>query len=183
MAAELAWTTASAEETEALGEALGRVLPAGAVVALRGELGSGKTTLVRGLARGLGIPQGVASPTYTLMQAHEGGRLALYHYDAWMEGREKALLADGAGEWLGREGVSVVEWADRVAPWLPMPRIEIDLVPLAPQARRITLRLLSAPEGGGRAAELDLRRALADLGVPPGGREHGASGAAKPQSR
>ena len=99
----------SAEGTEALGRALGRELPAGAVLALDGDLGSGKTCFVRGLARGLGVEGPVGSPTYTLMHAYEGGRLPLYHFDAWMEQRERALLADGGGEWLRADGVSVVE--------------------------------------------------------------------------
>ena len=117
----------SAEGTEALGHALGEAVPAGTVLTLDGDLGAGKTTFVRGLALGLGIEEGVASPTYTLMQQHDGGRLPLFHFDAWMEGREKALLADGADEFLGTNGVAVIEWAGRVAPWLPSPRLAVRL--------------------------------------------------------
>ena len=109
----------SAEATEGGGGALGRLLLPDSVVALDGDLGAGKTTFVRGLARGLGLEEGVSSPTYVLMQAHEGGRLPLYHFDAWMEGREKALFLDGGDHWLRAGGVAVVEWAERVEPWLP----------------------------------------------------------------
>lgn len=123
---EILWISTGPEQTEALGEALGRTLPAGAVLALDGDLGAGKTTLTRGLGRGLGDYE-VSSPTFTLHDLHEGGRLALSHFDAWMEGREKALLEDGGDEWLGGDGVAVIEWAERVARWLPTPRVEVRL--------------------------------------------------------
>ncbi|MEO2161999.1 MAG: tRNA (adenosine(37)-N6)-threonylcarbamoyltransferase complex ATPase subunit type 1 TsaE [bacterium] len=119
--------SACPEDTEALGHGLGRVVPAGMLIALHGDLGTGKTCLVRGLARGLGLESSISSPSYTLMQTHEGGRLALHHFDAWMEGRQKALLGDGALEAWEGEGVSVVEWADRVQDWLPDPHVFITL--------------------------------------------------------
>ena len=93
----------SARTTEALGEALGRALFPGALVALVGELGAGKTTLVRGLARGLGIVQPVSSPTFTRMRLLYG-RLALHHFDAWRSG-SAALFAEGT-ELLAGEGVA-----------------------------------------------------------------------------
>ncbi|MFT7676095.1 MAG: tRNA threonylcarbamoyladenosine biosynthesis protein TsaE [Planctomycetota bacterium] len=129
----------SPEATEALGESLGKALWPGAVLALVGDLGAGKTCFVRGLARGLGIPPGVASPTYTLMQAHEGGRLPLYHFDAWLQGREAALFEDGGDEWLRGEGVAVVEWAQRVEEWLPRPYLQIELSHLAVEQRGVAL--------------------------------------------
>jgi len=154
----------SPEATEALGEALGRALFPDAVVALEGELGAGKTTLVRGLARGLRVEGVVASPTYTLMQVH-AGRLALYHFDAWLEGREKALFLDGGEEWLSAGGVSVVEWAPRVAQSLPTPRLALSLEHLAPSARRIRLWVEGVEAAGGPYGVL-----LAAL-VPPAGLE------------
>lgn len=140
------------EATRAVGLALGRTLPAGACVALEGDLGAGKTTLVRGLAEGLGIdPDEVSSPTYVLMQAHEGGRLPLYHHDAWMDGRGKALLADGGAELLrAADGVAVVEWASRVAAFLPTPRLTCALEHVSLESRRIRLAVEAAqggPEG------------------------------------
>ena len=163
--------SSSPEATEALGEALGRRLPAGAVVALEGELGSGKTCFVRGLARGLGIEEGVASPTYTLMAAYDGGRLPLYHFDAWFEGREKALLADGGDEWLYAGGVAVVEWAGRVAHWLPVPRLELVLTHTGPETRRLGLAWVGGPPSataGPERGEEPLRALVRELALPEG---------------
>jgi tRNA threonylcarbamoyladenosine biosynthesis protein TsaE len=84
------------------------------------------------------------------MQRYEG-RLTLDHYDAWMEGRERDVLADGAHELLGLGGVSVIEWADRVEDWLPNERMEVRLLVTGASERVVTLRLLSSkgevPEG------------------------------------
>lgn len=156
--------SASAEATSALAEALGRVLPAGTVVALDGDLGAGKTCFVRGLARGLGIADVVASPTYTLMQAFEGGRLPLYHFDAWMEGREKALFADGGDEWLRAGGIAVVEWAERVAEWLPEPRLAVRLEHAGPDLRVLRLRVVGEPGTplAGRIAALALPAGISE---------------------
>ena len=175
MAAERRLLSTSPEATEALAEALGRRLGPGSVLALSGDLGAGKTCFVRGLARGLGIEAGVASPTYLLLQAHEGGRLPLYHFDAWMEGREKALLADGGAEWLHGDGVAVVEWAGRVVEWLPTPRLDVHIGHVSPERRTLRLSVRGAGDGPGEAsgrgpegAELDLERILTDLELPEG---------------
>ena len=138
--------------TEELGVALAELALAGDVVALEGDLGAGKTALVRGLARGLGIDDSVASPTYVLMDALEGGRLPLYHFDAWLDGREKALFADGGDEWLRGHGLAVVEWASRVALWLPLPRLEVRLQHVDPGRRRALLVPLEAAPGSGSSA-------------------------------
>jgi tRNA threonylcarbamoyladenosine biosynthesis protein TsaE len=161
------WTSDSAEATEALGAELGRLLPRGSVVTLDGDLGSGKTCLVRGIARGLGIAGAITSPTYTLMAAHgtepDGGqaRCPLYHYDAWMEGREKAFLSAGGGEWMHGDGVAVIEWGSRIAAWLPEERLSIFLSHLDPNRRQITL---TAPPG-------PLAHLLGSLVAPEGLRE------------
>jgi tRNA threonylcarbamoyladenosine biosynthesis protein TsaE len=151
MAAELVFRARSCapETTEAFGEGLGRALVPGALVALVGELGSGKTTLVRGLARGLGVEAAVASPTFTRMRSLEG-RLALHHFDAWRAGGE-ALFEEG-GELLAGAGVAVVEWADRVSAHLPLPRIEIELAHVAPDERELRARILPPDRGSGPAA-------------------------------
>ena len=146
----------SPEATEALGEALGHHLGPGCVVALAGELGAGKTVLVRGLARGLGVEEAITSPTFTLMHEFEG-RCPLYHFDAWMAGREALFLDGGGAEYLGGDGVAVVEWADRVAEWLPLPHLEVRLEHRAPEVRRLTLRLVGPADGPRGEA---LRRAL-----------------------
>lgn len=132
----------SPEATLALGQFLGERLPAGSVVTLDGDLGTGKTTLVRGLGAGLGIESGITSPTYMLMLAYDEGRLPLYHFDAWMEGREKALLADGADEFLGASGIAVVEWGSRVVDWLPTPRLEVVLSHRTLEERTVAFELV-----------------------------------------
>ncbi|MEM9380916.1 MAG: tRNA (adenosine(37)-N6)-threonylcarbamoyltransferase complex ATPase subunit type 1 TsaE [Planctomycetota bacterium] len=162
-------TSHDPEATVALAAALGRALPAGVTLALDGDLGAGKTTFVRGLAAGLGIDEGVASPTYTLMQSHDGGRLPLYHFDAWMEGREKAFLADGADELLGRDGVAVVEWADRVGEWLPRPRLSVRLAHLDVERRRIRIEVVvGAEEAGPGPLQGALEALLGSLELPEG---------------
>jgi tRNA threonylcarbamoyladenosine biosynthesis protein TsaE len=153
----------SVEETEALGERLGRALPPGAVVALDGELGSGKTALVRGLARGLGVEGAVQSPTFTLLHEHPGP-VPLHHLDAWMAGRERDFLAGGGADYLGGASVAAVEWAERVVEYLPCPRLHVALAPLAHETRAIELSLVrAAADAGRRERELEerLSRALA----------------------
>jgi tRNA threonylcarbamoyladenosine biosynthesis protein TsaE len=136
MATEINGTVSSAEETLALAKALGESLFEPTVIALIGEMGSGKTTFVRGLAEGLEVADVVNSPTYALMQRYEG-RMRLDHYDAWMEGRERAVMADGAHELLGLEGVSVIEWAEQVEDFLPDGRLQIRLSVLGVSERGV----------------------------------------------
>jgi len=101
-------------ETEALGEKLGRAAKRGWVVALTGELGAGKTQFVRGLARGLGIPGRVHSPTFTLVNEYVGGRLKLFHLDLFRLETPEQIFSAGVGEFLKPDGVAVVEWAERI---------------------------------------------------------------------
>jgi tRNA threonylcarbamoyladenosine biosynthesis protein TsaE len=181
------FVTRSAAATEALGEALGRRLEPDAVLALHGELGSGKTTLVRGLARGLDVVDPVSSPTFTLMHTYEG-RVPVYHLDAWMTERGDAFLAEGGAEWLAGEGVAVVEWAERVAAWLPAAHLRVRLEHAVPEGagpsvagpdglRRIELAVVDP--AGLRDPLGELARRLAALRVPAGLEEQpaGASGA------
>jgi tRNA threonylcarbamoyladenosine biosynthesis protein TsaE len=119
----------SVEATLAWAEALGRRLGPGSVIALDGDLGAGKTTFVRGLCEGLDVSDPVHSPSYTLMHSY-AGRLEVFHFDAWMEGREAAFLDGGGVEWLFGDGVSVIEWARRVADYLPEERLEIEFLHL-----------------------------------------------------
>jgi tRNA threonylcarbamoyladenosine biosynthesis protein TsaE len=104
----------SPAETESLGEAWGRTAQHGWVIALSGELGAGKTQLVKGVARGLGIAGRVHSPTFTLVNEYGGGRLRLFHLDLYrLETREQILTA-GLEEFLPPDGVAVIEWAERL---------------------------------------------------------------------
>lgn len=137
--------TRSREETEALGERIGRAARAGDVVALWGELGSGKTTLVRGIARGLGIPQReVTSPTFVIVREHDAGRLPLFHIDLYRVARADAA-STGWEEALASGGVAAIEWPDRVEPSLPADRIDVRIEHAGGDERRIRV----APTGAG----------------------------------
>jgi tRNA threonylcarbamoyladenosine biosynthesis protein TsaE len=135
---EVDFVSEGPEATEAFAARFAKLLRAGDVVALHGELGAGKTCFVRGLAAGLGVEGPVSSPTFTLMHAYEGP-LPLHHLDAWMSERGEAFLSDGGAHWLRGEGVSAIEWAERVEGWLPAERFEVRLEHLGPEQRRVRL--------------------------------------------
>lgn len=118
--------TADPEETRSIGRALGRAALPGTVLALRGELGAGKTQLAKGVAEGLGVRTTVNSPTFVLMNEHVG-RLRLYHVDAYRLGDPEEALAAGLLDDREIDGVSVIEWADRLDGWLPVDRLDISL--------------------------------------------------------
>jgi tRNA threonylcarbamoyladenosine biosynthesis protein TsaE len=101
-------------ETESLGESWGRAAQRGRVIALSGELGAGKTQLVKGIARGLGITACVHSPTFTLVNEYGGGRLRLFHLDLYRLETPEQITAAGLEEFLQSEGVTVIEWAERM---------------------------------------------------------------------
>jgi len=104
----------SPAETESLGEAWGRAAQHGWVIALSGELGAGKTQLVKGVARGLGIATSVHSPTFTLVNEYGGGRLRLFHLDLFRLETREQILSAGLEEYLPSDGVVVVEWAEKL---------------------------------------------------------------------
>ena len=104
----------SPAETESLGEAWGREARHGLVIALSGDLGAGKTQLVRGLARGLGCTSRVHSPTFTLVNTYEGGRLPLFHLDLYRLETMEQIHGAGVDEYLQPDGVAVIEWAERM---------------------------------------------------------------------
>lgn len=132
----------SPAETEALGETWGRSAPRGLVIALSGDLGAGKTQLVRGLARGLGYQGRVHSPTFTLVNTYEGGRLPLFHLDLYRLETPEQIHGAGVDEYLQPDGVAVFEWAERIFDAAGMPKarhtrfIRIEIVDDA--TRRIT---------------------------------------------
>jgi len=97
-----------------LGEKFGRAAQRGLVIALRGDLGAGKTQFVRGLARGLDIDERVHSPTFTLVNEYGGGRLKLFHLDLYRLETAHQILSAGVEEYLSPDGVAVVEWAERL---------------------------------------------------------------------
>ena len=104
----------SPAETESLGEAWGRAAQRGWVFALSGELGAGKTQLVKGVARGLDIAVRVHSPTFTLVNEYDGGRLRLFHLDLYRLETREQILSAGLDEWLSPDGVAVIEWAEKI---------------------------------------------------------------------
>jgi len=104
----------SPAETEALGQLFGRDAKSGLLIALSGDLGAGKTQFVKGLARGLGISMRVHSPTFTLVNEYNGGRLKLFHLDLYRLETREQILAAGIEEFLKPDGVSVIEWAERI---------------------------------------------------------------------
>jgi tRNA threonylcarbamoyladenosine biosynthesis protein TsaE len=126
--------------TDAFGRRLGARLFPGAVVALVGPLGAGKTHLARAIAEGLNVRNSAAvtSPTFVLIQEYSA-RLPIYHFDAYRLRDEREFLDLGADEYLRGDGVCLVEWADRVSGALPEERLEIRIVPIGPTARRFSL--------------------------------------------
>ena len=111
----MTFTTHSAAETEALGEQLASRLTGGEVIAYTGDLGAGKTAFTRGLARGLGITDRVTSPTFTIVNEYEGGRLPLFHFDMYRLSSSDELYDIGWEDYLARGGVCAVEWSEIVA--------------------------------------------------------------------
>ena len=143
------FTTHSPEETEAVGATLGRVVPAGALIAYRGDLGAGKTAFTRGLAKGLGFTQPVTSPTYTIVNEYLGGRLPLFHFDMYRLASGDDLWDIGWEDYLDRGGVCAVEWSENVADALENP-IWVTIQKLDQDTRHITI------EGGDCLADFSL---------------------------
>ena len=125
----------SAAETEQLGEAWGSGAPHGLVIALSGDLGAGKTQLVRGVARGLGCTSRVHSPTFTLVNLYEGGRWPLFHLDLYRLETLEQIHGAGVDEYLQPDGVAVIEWAERILKELPATHLPTRL-------RRVNIEIL-----------------------------------------
>lgn len=132
--------THSAEETEAVGTDLGLALQDGDVVALVGGLGTGKTTFVKGLARGLFVKDTILSPSFLLARTHRG-RLPFHHLDAYRIAAARELVEVGIHELLPpSEGVTAVEWADRIPDRIPPGAVWVTLEHLGGDRRRVTIR-------------------------------------------
>lgn len=145
----MTYITHSPEETEKIGEALGKILPAGTILAYRGNLGAGKTAFTRGLARGLGCRELVTSPTYTIVNEYLGGRLPLFHFDMYRLHSSDDLWDIGWEDYLDRMGICAVEWSENVADAME-DAITVTIEKLGEDTRRITL------EGGDCLADLSL---------------------------
>ncbi|OUP46057.1 MULTISPECIES: tRNA (adenosine(37)-N6)-threonylcarbamoyltransferase complex ATPase subunit type 1 TsaE [unclassified Pseudoflavonifractor] len=121
------YITHSPEETRALGRTLAQALQGGAVVAFTGDLGAGKTAFVSGMAEGLGIEERVTSPTFTIVNEYEGGRLPLFHFDMYRLGSADELFHIGWEDYLARNGVCAVEWSENVDEALDGDTIRVDI--------------------------------------------------------
>ncbi|HEX4646398.1 MAG TPA: tRNA (adenosine(37)-N6)-threonylcarbamoyltransferase complex ATPase subunit type 1 TsaE, partial [Verrucomicrobiae bacterium] len=134
----------SPEETEALGEAWGRAAVSGLVIGLTGDLGAGKTQMVKGLARGLGVAARVHSPTFTLVNQYAGGRLPLFHLDLYRLETPAQIVAAGLEEYLERpDGVAVVEWAEK---WVEKAPGSAVAAPGTRLYRRVVIEILNERE-------------------------------------
>ena len=141
--------THSPEETELLGETLAKKLMGGEILAYRGDLGAGKTAFTRGLARGLGISDRVTSPTYTIVNEYEGGRLPLFHFDMYRLDSADELFDIGWEDYLLRGGVCAVEWSENV-PEAMEDAITVEIRKISENDRQILI------EGGDSLADLSL---------------------------
>ncbi len=130
--------TKSPEETERLGEQLGKTLHGGEVIAYLGDLGAGKTAFTRGLARGLEIPMRVTSPTYTIVNEYTGGRLPLFHFDMYRLSSSDELFDIGWEDYLLRGGVCAVEWSENVRDAME-DAITVSIEKTDDETRRITI--------------------------------------------
>ncbi len=122
------WITHSPAETEALGARLAEALDAGRVVAFTGDLGAGKTAFVSGMARALGVEDRVTSPTFTIVNEYEGGRLPLFHFDMYRLGDADELFHIGWEDYLARGGICAVEWSENVAEAIEPDAVRVSIV-------------------------------------------------------
>ena len=137
--------TRSPEETFEAGRKLGEKAVPGQVVTLMGDLGVGKTVFTQGLARGLEITEPVSSPTFTIVQVYEEGRLPFYHFDVYRIGDVEEMDEVGYDDYIMGDGVSLIEWADLIEEILPEKRTEVRIEKDLEQGfdyRKITIREL-----------------------------------------
>ncbi len=131
--------TKSTEETEALGRKVGNALKKGDVVSLRGSLGAGKTVIAKGIARSLGIDEAIVSPTFTLVQEYDG-REKLYHLDIYRLSGEDEFESMGGEEFLYPDGITLIEWSEKIDSMLPDGTIYIDITISDDLSRSINIR-------------------------------------------
>ena len=131
------FVTHSREETEALGARLADALTGGRVVAFTGDLGAGKTAFVSGMARALGVEERVTSPTFTIVNEYEGGRLPLFHFDMYRLSSSDELFDIGWEDYLARGGVCAVEWSENIADALEEGTISVKICRGDSDSRRV----------------------------------------------
>jgi tRNA threonylcarbamoyladenosine biosynthesis protein TsaE len=133
-------TTSSAAETHALAQELAAALPADATLALHGDLGVGKTTFVQGLARGLGVSDPVTSPTFNIFTLYKGGTRTLVHMDAYRLENDRQLDALMLEDFLVSPWCLAVEWPEKIAAWIPVNALHLDLGITPDQRHTVRLR-------------------------------------------
>ena len=143
--------TNSPAETRALGFQLAAMLRPGDVLLLLGDLGAGKSELTRGIARGLGVTSPVASPSFTILNVYDEGRIPLYHFDWYRLNSAEELYEMGMDEYLGGDGVAVVEWPSRCPEAVPETYLEVRIDTVGERDREIIL----TPRGGFREITLE----------------------------
>ena len=143
--------THSPGETRAFGERLARALRAGDVLLLEGNLGAGKSELTRGIARGLGVTATVTSPSFTILNVYEEGRVPLYHFDWYRLQSAEELYEMGMDEYLGGDGVAVVEWPSQCPEAIPEDYLAVAIEPVGESERRLTL----TPRGAFRNVRME----------------------------
>ena len=124
---EKIWETHSPAETAALGEEMGKNAQRGQIFCLTGDLGTGKTVFTKGFAAGLGVTDHVTSPTFTIVNEYEGGRLPLFHFDMYRLNSADDLFDIGWEDYLSRGGVCAVEWSENIADALEEGTIRVDI--------------------------------------------------------
>jgi len=139
-------TTHSADQTAALGAALGRLAWAGTTITLSGDLGAGKTVFAQGVARGLGVTGRVPSPTYVIVQTHETARLPLWHADWYRLADADELEHLGWDEIMAGEGVVIIEWSSRFPEALPVDRLDVTLADGASELERVVTLQATGPD-------------------------------------
>ena len=138
------YMTESEEETKKLAETLAASLVPGSVLCLRGDLGVGKTVFAKGLCSALGVTEHVSSPTFTLVNEYEGTSGIVYHFDLYRIEDPDELYEVGFEEFVGGDGIAVIEWPERAEELLPHKRLEILLERSGENGRRITVKELFA---------------------------------------
>ncbi len=131
-------------QTHAIGARLAKQLKPGDVLLLLGDMGAGKSELTRGIARGLGVKGYVTSPTFTILQVHEDGRMPLYHFDWYRLSDAEELYELSMDEYLYGDGVSVIEWPSRAEEVIPERYLQVEMIPLSDEERAVEL----TPVGG-----------------------------------
>jgi tRNA threonylcarbamoyladenosine biosynthesis protein TsaE len=133
--------TLGPEETKELGRTLAKGLKAGSVVALSGPLGSGKTVLVQGICSGLGVAELVTSPSFVIINEYPG-KIKVYHFDLYRLENMEEFAKLGYEEYFYGNGITLIEWAEKINTFLPRERMEINLEILSENERRIVVRKL-----------------------------------------